>query len=55
MTKIRYIFTVPACILFWIAEKINGEKLCWRVKEVFNDREIETKCSKCGHVGKLKL
>lgn len=53
MNKIIYIFTVPASILFFIAEKINGEKIGWRYKEILNNTKVE--CSKCGHKGKIKL
>lgn len=55
MKLISYIFTIPACILFYIAEKIRGEKIGWRYKEVFNDKKIITKCSKCGHKGNLEI
>ena len=57
--KISYIFTIPACILFYIAEKILGEKITWiaeeSLKKIFNNLKIETKCPKCGHIGKFKL
>jgi len=33
---IVYLFTVPACILFLIAEMIRGEKVCWRAEEAIN-------------------
>ncbi len=55
MKKICYIFTIPASILFYIAELINGEKIGWRCKELFkeNIKELTGTCSKCGHKGKL--
>ena len=48
--NLSYIFTIPACILFWVAEKIAGEKIAWRYKEVIES--LNFKCSKCGHSGK---
>lgn len=51
--KLAYIFTVPASLLFLIAEKIRGEKIGWRVREVIGDKSIT--CSKCGHRGKIRL
>ena len=53
MRIISYIFTIPACILFYVAEKIRGEKVSWRnedVLEIFKSKKIT--CSKCGHKGK---
>ena len=53
--KICYIFTIPASILFYIAELITGEKIGWRCKESFKEsiKEISCTCTKCGHKGKL--
>ena len=48
-----YIFTVPASILFYIAEKILGEKIGWRVEEVVEGMTAE--CTKCGHCGEFKI
>ena len=48
---ITYIFTVPACILFYIAEKIRGEKISWRFEEALFS--LDMNCSKCGHKGKI--
>lgn len=57
MKKIKialsYVFTIPASALFFIAEKIRGEKVAWRYKEAIN--EIEFTCKECGHRGKPKL
>ena len=46
-TTISYIFTIPASALFYIAEKIRGEKIAWRYKEVMGNTEMT--CTKCGH------
>lgn len=49
---LSYIFTVPACTLFLIAEKIRGEKLSWRWEEAI--KEMKVTCSKCKHRGYLR-
>ena len=48
--KLYYIFSIPACILFWIAEKVAGEKMAWRWEEVIE--ELDFRCRNCGHKGK---
>jgi len=49
MKKLSYIFTIPASILFWIAEKIRGEPIAWRYEEVI--KKTEFTCKECGHKG----
>jgi len=51
--KLSYIFTVPASILFWIAERVAGGKLAWRWEEVIEKTEFT--CKRCGHKGKPKF
>jgi hypothetical protein len=55
---ISYIFTVPACVLFLIAELVRGEKITWRAEETINHwlaGKPNNRCTKCGHKGKLHL
>ena len=55
---VSYLLTIPACILFYLAEVIRGEKICWRADEVINawlKAQPSNRCTKCGHTGKLHL
>lgn len=49
---LSYILTVPACLLFYAAEKVRGEKIAWRYREVIEKTEFT--CTACGHKGKLE-
>lgn len=55
---ISLIFFIPGHILMWLTELVRGEKVVsWRSIEIAEAmvENIETRCTKCGNVGKLKI